>query len=175
MSVITVLAAIGIIAFTVGQQLMGATLNGRRVVILPLVLTGIGILDVTGHKAHPDSADIAIVAASAVIAIVSGVILGLMTRIASKGGYLWAQLPKQGLFVWAVFFTSRIGLMIVAHLAGAHVAASTDAILLSLGLNRVAQAAIVVPRAIAANIPFAPDKNGNSFGAGWFSNAHSAR
>jgi hypothetical protein len=43
---------------------------------------------------------------------------------------------------------------------------------LTLGLNRAAQAAVVVPRAIAAGIPFAPDKDGKSFGASWFEPAN---
>jgi guanyl-specific ribonuclease Sa len=49
------------------------------------------------------------------------------------------------------------------------VAAGTTAILLVLGLNRAAQALVVVPRAIAAGIPFAPEKDGTVFGASWFS------
>jgi hypothetical protein len=40
-----------------------------------------------------------------------------------------------------------------------------------LGLNRAAQALVVVPRAIAAGIPFAPEKDGSVFGAGWFSDS----
>ncbi len=35
--------------------------------------------------------------------------------------------------------------------------------------DRAAQALVVVPRAIAAGIPFAPEKNGSVFAAGWFS------
>ena len=37
-----------------------------------------------------------------------------------------------------------------------------------LGLNRAAQALVVAPRAVAAGIPFAPEKDGTVFGASWF-------
>jgi hypothetical protein len=42
-----------------------------------------------------------------------------------------------------------------------------------LGLNRAVQALVVVPRAIAAGIPFAPEKDGSVFGASWFSGSAS--
>lgn len=48
----------------------------------------------------------------------------------------------------------------------AHVAASSATILLMLGINRLGQAAVVVPRALAAGIPFAPEKDGKVFMAG---------
>jgi hypothetical protein len=57
---------------------------------------------------------------------------------------------------------------VAAHGVGAHAAAGTGAIVLELGLNRVAQALVIVPRAIAAGIPFAPERNGQVFGASWF-------
>ena len=63
---------------------------------------------------------------------------------------------------------SRLAITGVAHVTGASVAAGTSAILLMLGLNRAAQALVVVPRAIAARIPFAPEKDGSVFAASWF-------
>ena len=168
MSILTVLVAVGIIAWTIGQQVMGSALRGRRVVLLPAVLTVIGIVDITGHTSHPGTTDIVLLVISAAVAISIGLALGVMTRIESRNGSLWAQLPKQGLWLWAALIASRVAITAIAGLADAHVAAGTSAILLTLGLNRVAQAAVVVPRAIAAGIPFAPEKDGKVFGAGWF-------
>ncbi len=172
MSLLIVLAVIGIIVYVVGQQLLGGPLSGKRLVVLPAVLTGIGILDVSGHNSHPGATDIVLLLVSAVIAITIGVALGAMTRLDRRDGYLWAQLPKQGLWLWAGLIVSRVLVTGVAHASGAHVAAGTAAILLMLGLNRAAQALVVVPRAIRAGVPFAPEKDGTVFGASWFS--HSA-
>jgi hypothetical protein len=169
MSVLTALAAIAIIVFVVGQQLVGSTLRGKRVVVLPAVLIVIGIVDISGSKSHPDATDVALLVVSAAIAIAIGLGLGAMTRLERRDGYLWAQLPKQGLWLWGALLVSRLAITGVAHAAGAHVAAGTTAILLVLGLNRAAQALVIVPRAIAAGIPFAPEKDGTVFGASWFS------
>lgn len=174
MSILTVLVAVGIIAYTIGQQVMGTALTGRRVVLLPAVLTGVGILDLTGHNVHPGGTDIALIAISAAVAIGIGLALGAMTKIERRNGYLWAKLPKQGLWLWAALIASRVAITAVASISDAHVAAGTTAILLTLGLNRAAQAAVVVPRAIAAGIPFAPEKDGKVFGASWFAGHASA-
>jgi hypothetical protein len=159
---------IGIIAYVIWQQVIGSSLSGKRVVVLPAVLTVVGILDLTGHKSHPSATDIVLLVVSASIAIAIGLGLGAMTRLERRDGFLWAQLPKQGLWLWGGLIVSRLLIAGIAHASGAHVAAGTSAILLTLGLNRAAQALVVVPRAIEAGIPFAPEKDGTVFGASWF-------
>jgi hypothetical protein len=169
MSLLLVLAVIGIVVFVVGRQLVGGALSGKRVVVLPAVVTVIGIAEISGRGSHPGAIDIGLLIVSAVIAIAIGVGLGAITRLERRDGYLWARLPKRGLWLWGGLIVGRLLVTGVADAAGAHVAAGTTAILLLLGLNRAAQALVVVPRAIAAGIPFAPEKDGTVFGAGWFS------
>lgn len=153
MSVLTVLAVIGIIVYVIGQQLAGSALSGKRLVVLPAVLTVIGIADIGGHGSHPGATDIVLLVVSAAIAIAIGVGLGAMTRLERRDGHLWAQLPQQGLWLWGGLIVSRLLVIGIAHAAGAPIAAGTAAILLMLGLNRAAQALVVVTRAVAAGIP----------------------
>jgi hypothetical protein len=169
MSPLTMLVALGIVVYVIGQQLVGGALRGKRVVVLPAVLVVIGIIDITGQKSHPDATDIVLLVVSAAIAIATGAGLGAMTHLERRDGHLWAQLPKRGLWLWGGLIISRLVISGIAHASGADVAAGTTAILLVLGLNRAAQALVVVPRAIAAGIPFAPEKDGTVFGASWFS------
>lgn len=169
MSVLTVLLVVGVIVFVIGQQVIGAALSGRRVVVLPAVLTVLGIVELASSKAHPDATDIVLLVVSAVIAVAIGVALGAMTRLERRDGHLWAQLPKKGLWLWSGLIASRLLITGVGDATHAHLAAGTAAILLMLGLNRAAQALVVVPRAIAGGIPFAPEKDGSVFGASWFS------
>jgi len=169
MSAFTVLVAIAAIVFVVGQQLIGGALQGKRLVLLPAVLTVIGIVEIAGNKAHADAIDVSLLTASAAAAITIGLALGMMTRLERRNGYLWAQLPTRGVWLWGGLIASRVAIEGIAHVTGAHLAAGTAAILLTLGLNRAAQALAVVARAISAGIPFAPEKDGSVFGAGWFS------
>ncbi len=168
MSVLTVLVALGLIVYIIGQQVVGTPLRGRRVVLLPAILVVIGIVQLGSSKVHPDAMDVVLLLISAAVAIVIGVTLGLITRLERRNGHLWGQLPKSGLWLWAALIITRIAVTAIAHATGADLAASTDAILLTLGLNRAAQALIVVPRAIQAGIPFAPEKDGKVFAGSWF-------
>jgi len=171
MSPLTAFVAIGIIVYVVGQQLVGSALSGKRLLVLPAVLTVIGILDISGRGSHPGATDIVLLVVSAGIAIAIGIGLGAMTRLERRDGHLWAQLPKRGLCLWGGLIVSRLIVIGIAHASGAHLAAGTTAILLMLGLNRAAQALVIAPRAIAAGIPFAPEKDGRVLGANWFSDS----
>lgn len=171
MSPLTVLVAIGIVVYVIGQQVVGAALSGKRAVVLPVVLTVIGILEISSNQSHPNAADIVLLTVSAVIAIAIGVGLGAMTRLERRDGHLWTQLPKRGLWLWGGLIISRLLITGIGDASHAHLAAGITAILLMLGLNRAAQALVVVPRAIAAGIPFAPEKDGSVFGASWFTHS----
>jgi hypothetical protein len=169
MSVLTALVAIAIIVFVVGQQVVGGALRGKRVVMLPVILTVIGVVEIASSKSHPRAIDVILLVVGAAIAIAIGLGLGAMTRLERRNGCLWAQLSTRGLWLWGGLIVSRLLIVGIAHGAGAHVAASTASILLILGLNRAAQALVIVPRAIAAGIPFAPERDGRVFGGDWFS------
>ena len=78
---------------------------------------------------------------------------------------LWATLPARGLWLWAALIGWRILIMVIAARTGAHLAASTTPLLFTLGVNRLAQAAVIAPRAIAAGIPFAPHSRGRTLGS----------
>jgi hypothetical protein len=172
MSVLIVLVAIGAIVFVIGQQVVGTAVGGKRLILLPAALTVVGIVELASSKTSVDATSVALLVLSAVIAIAIGVGLGAMTRLERRNGHLWTQLPKRGLWLWGGLFLSRALIAGIANVSGAHLAAGTAAILLVLGLNRAAQSLVVVPRAVAAGIPFAPDRNGRVFGASLFS--HSA-
>ena len=69
MSPLTVLVAIGIVVYVIGQQVVGSSVSGKRLVVLPVVVTLIGILDISANKPHPDATDIVLLTVSAVVAI----------------------------------------------------------------------------------------------------------
>jgi hypothetical protein len=171
MSVLSVAAAAALVGYIIWQQLVGTPMRGKRVVMMPLIVTLIGIVDFSSNKLNPSTTDIVLIVLGAAISVAIGVALGAMTRLERRDGHLWAQLPKAGLLLWAGLLVSRVAIVAIAHATGAQVAAGTAAVILVLGLNRVAQALVIVPRAVAAGIPFAPEKDGRVFGAVLFSDS----
>ena len=161
MSALEILAVIGIIGFVIYQQLAGQLLRGKRVVVLPAVVTVIGFLGLRGH--HLGSADIVWLTVGAAGSLLIGLAFGLIMRLESRDGVLWGKMPLRGLWLWLGLFAWRALIMVIAARTGAHVAASTTPLLFTLGLNRLGQAAVIVPRAMWAGIPFAPEKDGSTF------------
>ncbi|MBP2319983.1 hypothetical protein JOF56_000368 [Kibdelosporangium banguiense] len=166
MDVLKIVAVIAIIGYVIARQLLGEPLRGKRLILMPAVLTVIGIVDLGKSTQHLAGVDIAFIAASAVLAAGVGVWQGTMMRLESREGVLWGQMPARSLWLWAGFIVARIALNLVANGFGAHVAASTAPLLVTLGINRLAQAAVIAPRAFAAGVPFAPEEDGKSFLSG---------
>jgi hypothetical protein len=161
-----ILVVIGVIGFVIYQQLAGQLLRGKRLIVLPAVLTVIGFLNLRGN--HLGSADIAWLAVGAAGSLLIGVAFGLITRLESRDGVLWGKMPPRGLWLWVALVAWRVVIMVLAHQTGAHVAASTTPLLFTLGLNRVGQAAVIASRAMLSGIPFAPEKDGRTFPGGTF-------
>jgi hypothetical protein len=166
-----VIAGIAIVGYVIGRQLLGEPLRGKRLIMLPAVLTVLGVVDLAGHGQHPGSLDIALIAAAAIIAAAIGVRQGLAMHLQARDGVLWGQMPPRSLWLWLALVLSHGLLDLIAVGLGAHVAASSTPILLTLGVNRLAQAMIIAPRALSAGIPFAPEKDGSTFLAGAYAAA----
>jgi hypothetical protein len=164
MSAIEILAVIGVIGYIIYRQIQGEPLRGKRAVVLPAILTVVGYLNLRGGGGtHLTHADIGCLVAGVAGSAAIGLAFGAITRLESRGGYLWSQLPKRGLWLWAALVAWRVAIIVLATGMHAHIAASGATLLLSLGVNRLAAAAVIVPRAMAMGVPFAPEKDGKVF------------
>lgn len=168
MSVLDIVAVIAIIGYVIGRQLLGEHLRGKRLILLPVILAGIGASQLVGHGNHPRTADFVLIAVGAIVAASIGIWQGSRMHLDARDGTLWGQMPVSSLWLWVALVASRVVLDVMARGVGAHLAASTAPMLLTLGINRLAQAAVVAPRAMSAGIPFTPEKDGSTFLAGVF-------
>ena len=176
MSGIEILAVIGVIGYVIFRQVRGEAVRGKRAVLLPAILTVVGYSDLHRNGgAHLSHADIACLVVGIAGSAAIGLAFGALMRLESRDGYLWAQLPIRGLWLWGAMVAWRVVVLILAESMHAHVAASSSTLLLSLGVNRLAQAAVMVPRALAMGVSFAPEKDGRVFMAGTFERGFTPR
>jgi hypothetical protein len=157
-----VLAVVVVIGAAIIRQLKGEPLRGRRIILLPIVLVVIGAMNLSGTRSLT-AVDIAWIAASATVAVAIGIVQGALLHLECRNGGLWGQMPTKGLWWWAALIGSRLVVFIIASVIGAKAATSLDSILLVLGLNRLAQAVVIAARAMAAGVPFSPEKDGKTF------------
>ena len=164
MSALEILAVVGVIGFIIFRQVQGEPLRGKRTVLLPAILTVVGFTDLHGTGgAHLQPADVTCIVLSAIGSAAVGLAFGAITRLESRNGFLWAQLPVRGLWLWAALAGWRGVMFVLATAMHAHVAASSSSLLFSLGINRLAQAGVIMMRAVSAGVPFAPEKDGKVF------------
>src|ERR1700727_1822297 len=147
MSWLEIVVAIGVVVFVIYQQVAGQAVQGRRLIVLPAVLTVVGFVDLHGAK-HLHPADIVWLTVGAIGSLLIGLAFGAITRLEPRDGVLWAKMPLRGLWLWVGLVAWRVLIMVLAARTGAHVAASATPLLFTLGLNRLGQAAVIVPRAM---------------------------
>jgi hypothetical protein len=146
------LVLLGVVAAVIISQVKGVTLSGRRMVLLPVILIGFGAVNLAGMHGV-GVLDIVCIAVSAAIASAIGLGQGWAMHLESRGGALWGRLPLRGLWWWAALIAARIGMLAVAAALGAKAAGSVDAVFLVLGINRLAQSAMIGLRASRAGLP----------------------
>jgi hypothetical protein len=146
------LVLLGVVAAVIISQVKGVTLSGRRMVLLPVILIGFGAVNLAGMHGV-GVLDIVCIAVSAAIAAAIGLGQGWAMHLESRGGALWGRLPLRGLWWWAALIATRIGMLAVAAALGAKAAGSVDAVFLVLGINRLAQSAMIGLRASRAGLP----------------------
>ena len=99
MSWLEIVVAIGVVGFVIYQQVAGQAVQGRRLIVLPAVLTVVGFLNLHAAK-HLHPADIVWLTVGAIGSPLIGLAFGAITRLQERNGALWAQLPLRGLWLW---------------------------------------------------------------------------
>ena len=135
-------------------QLKGLTMTWKRTVLLPAIVSVIGFVGLAGTTGVGWE-DVFCMVVSAVMAAAIGVGQGVSMHLEARQGTLWGQMPLRGVWLWVALFASRVVMVAVAYAIGAKAAYSFDAIILTLGVNRLAQAAVVGTRALKAGVNFA--------------------
>jgi hypothetical protein len=157
MSAIEILAVTGIIGYVIVRQVQGEPLRGKRTVLLPAVLTVIGLLNLRSGGTRLTGADMTCLVVGTAGSAVIGLAFGTVTRLRAR------------LAAW------RVAVMLLASGMHAHAGASSATLLFGLGVSRLAQAAVIVVRAMATGVPFAPEKDGRVFMADTFSRSPGSR
>ncbi|WP_153811845.1 hypothetical protein [Streptomyces sp. SUK 48] len=157
-SPVEILLAVGIVVLVLLRQWRGDAVHARKLIVLPAALTVAGSLSLASAGRQPTGADTGCLVVGGLLAAVIGAGQGRAVRLEHRGGALWARMPVAGLWWWAALIASRLVMTGLAHALDAGVAASSSSVLLLLGVNRVGQALVLVPRALAAGVSLAPDR-----------------
>lgn len=155
-SPLTILLVVAAVGWVLWSRMKGQPLKTKRLLVLPAVLTVLGITDLTGSSApHLTPKDIGFLVASAAVSAILGAARGATIVIYPHDGELWQRYRPVTVVLWISLIAAKLALIAVAAAAGASAGGGTSSLLLTLGISLLAEAAIVGPRALSTGLPFA--------------------
>ncbi len=155
-SPLTIVLAVAAVGWVLWSRMKGQPLQAKRLLVLPVVLTVLGITDLTGSSApRLTPADIAFLAVGAGISAVLGAARGATIEIYPHGDELWQRYRPVTVGLWIALIGAKLILTVIAGAAHASAGGGTNSLLLTLGISLLAEAAVVGPRALSTGVPFA--------------------
>jgi hypothetical protein len=147
-TVVLVVLVLAVVGYVLASRIAGQPVNTRRLLVLPGVLTGMGLLQLSGAvSGGVRLPDLGLLAVGLAAAAGLGAARGATVTVAVRDGRPWLRYRAVTLALWAATVAVRVGLTVLAHQAGATVASSGPALLLSAGATLLAEGAVVAHRA----------------------------
>ena len=147
--------AIAAVGYVLWSRMKGQPLKAKRLLVLPVVLTVLGITDLTGSSApHLTPKDIGFLVASVVISAVLGAARGATIELYPHQGELWQRYRPNTVGLWVALIVTKVVLVGAAGAAHASAGGGTNSLLVSLGASLLAEAAVVGP-GLSTGLPFA--------------------
>jgi hypothetical protein len=145
-----ILVGLAAVGYVLVSRLQGRRVNLRRLLVLPVVLSVIGLLQVTGTAGRGlRPADVVMITAGVVAAATLGVARGATVAVFSRNGEPWLRYRPATLALWGATIAVRIGLTAVSFGVGASLATRGPAILLSVGTTLLAEGLVVARKALS--------------------------
>jgi len=143
-----------LIGFFTYRQMKWTPLIESRLWRMPIILGAIGVFSIsqTVSAATLSSLDVSVLAIEIVVSVAVGAGMGAMARFRplsvrkADGPRFETSTGWLGAGLWLVMIVSRVGIDIWATHAGSVLATSTGVILIMLGVNRAARAAMFAAR-----------------------------
>jgi hypothetical protein len=147
--IVVVLAAVG---YVMARRMMGEPAQAKRMLVLPAVLSVIGLSDMSGHVKTPVS--LLFLVATVAVSVALGALRGVSVRISQRDGLAFVRYTGVTVALWVVNLAVKFGANLVLG-AVDHTDASAvgNSLLLTLGLGILAEGLVVLFRALRAGHP----------------------
>lgn len=156
--VVLIIAAIG---YLMVRRLTGEPAQAKRMLILPAVLSVIGLNDLSGHVKTPLS--LGFLTATAAVAVLLGAARGASVRISQRDGLAFVRYTGFTVLLWGVNLAVKLGANLALHIAAPHDAdVAGNSLLFTLGLGILAEGLVILYRALRSDhrVMWAEGQNG---------------
>jgi hypothetical protein len=140
------------VSYVLASRWRGRPIVTRRLLLMPAVLSGYGLLLFTGSSARGLRAvDVTLIAAGVVVSAAMGMVRGASVSVFVRDGRPWMRYRLLTLALWAATVAVRLGVTVVSNAVGASAATRGPALLLSVGVTLLAEGAVISRRALSGN------------------------
>jgi hypothetical protein len=145
--IIQVVLIAAAIVYMMVRRLMGEPAVGTRLVVLPAVLGGIGLTQVSVHSASTA----VFLAVSAALSVVFGLLRGLTVRVYEQNGLVMLRYTAVTMVLWAASFVARLAAGFVMNLVDPSAAQFGNGLMLGVGAGLLAEGLVLLAK--AARVP----------------------
>ena len=152
MTAVSALLVLAAVSYVLASRWRGRPIVSRRLLLLPAVLSGYGLLQFTGSSARGLRAvDVTLIAAGVAVSAGMGVVRGASVTVFVRDGRPWMRYRLTTLVLWAATVAVRLAVAVVSNAMGASGATRGPAILLSVGVTLLAEGAVVARRGLSGS------------------------
>jgi hypothetical protein len=152
MTAVSALLVLAAVSYVLASRWRGRQIESRRLLLLPAVLSGYGLLQFTGTSSRGLRAvDVTLIVAGVAVSAAMGVLRGMSVSVFIRDGRPWMRYRGITLALWAATVAVRLAVAVVSNAMGASGALRGPAILLSVGVTLLAEGVVVARRGLSGN------------------------
>jgi hypothetical protein len=158
---IEIILVAAVVCYILIRRLMGEPAEGKRMLLLPAILTVVGVVDITKLTQTPVS--VTFLVASAAFSMVLGLLRGRSIRLFPQDGLVFMRYTGVTVALWVLNLAGKFGANIILRVADPHAVASVSSgLYLTLGAGMLCEGAVVLVKALRTDgrIVWAKGKKG---------------
>ena len=158
---VEIILVVAVVCYILIRRLIGEPAEGKRMLLLPAILTVVGVVDITKLAQTPVS--VAFLVASAVFSMVLGLLRGRSIRLFPQDGLVFMRYNWVTVMLWVLNLAVKFGANIILRVTDPHdVASVSSGLYLTLGAGMLCEGAVVLVKALRTDgrIMWAKGKKG---------------
>ncbi|KOG52793.1 hypothetical protein ADK38_44240, partial [Streptomyces varsoviensis] len=144
---VEIVLIIAAVCYVMVRRLLGEPAEAKRMLILPAVLSLVGVSNVSGH--HTGVASVVFLVATGGISVLLGVLRGVSIRLSNRDGLVFMRYTWVTVALWVLNIVVKIAANVTLGAVDPHVSdAAGNSLLLTVGLGMLAEGIVVLGRAV---------------------------
>lgn len=144
---VQIVLIVAVVCYMLVRRLAGEPAQAKRMLILPVVLTAVGVSNLTGHVTSTIS--VLFLVATAGISVILGAARGASVRISQRDGVAFVRYTAITIVLWVVNLAIKFGAnLLLGAIDPTAANALSNSLLVTLGLGILAEGLVVLCRAL---------------------------